>query len=237
MIPLVCYSNSDYLDVLTVQNAFLQSFNGPMVLLTNQVPKIPLRFDTVILYDNTLNYSKRVLQGLLQLDSEFILFYHDIDILLRYSPNEVMELVHCMQKSGIDRIDLQYSTLKEEDSIQWKDMYLTRSDSYVYNVNPSIWRRSVLIDIMTQFDKSYRAIEDTEMQLYCQRFNIFKMWSQTKVHAGYFHTTPLFVFLHLTHGGKLPPQDSNTMEKWIETIYRGILVSFTLQREMRKTLH
>jgi hypothetical protein len=208
-----------------------------MVLLTNQVPKIPLRFDTVILYDNTLNYSKRVLQGLLQLDSEFILFYHDIDILLRYSPNEVMELVHCMQKSGIDRIDLQYSTLKEEDSIQWKDMYLTRSDSYVYNVNPSIWRRSVLIDIMTQFDKPYRAIEDTEMQLYCQRFNIFKMWSQTKVHAGYFHTTPLFVFLHLTHGGKLPPQDSNTMEKWIETIYRGILVSFTLQREMRKTLH
>jgi hypothetical protein len=90
---------------------------------------------------------------------------------------------------------------------------------------------------MTQFDKPYRAIEDTEMQLYCQRFNIFKMWSQTKVHAGYFHTTPLFVFLHLTHGGKLPPQDSNTMEKWIETIYRGILTSFTLQREMRKTLH
>lgn len=237
MIPLVCYSNSDYLDVLRVQNAFLQNVTGPKILITNKVPDIPLWFDTVHLYDERLSYSKRVLAGIQEIDAEFVLFYHDMDVLLRYSPSEISDLAVFMRSSNIDRVDLQFSALQERDSIKWKDLVLTRSDSFIYNVNPSIWRRSVLIDIMTHFDKSYRAIEDIETQAYCLRFNIFKVWSASKIHAGYFHTSPFFVFLHLTHGGKLAPTEANNMDTWIYSIYRGILSTFSFSREIRRTLH
>ena len=237
MTPLVCYSHTDYIDILTVQNAFLQSTPGTKVLMINKLPSIPTCFDAIVLYDDSQHYSKRVLQGLQQLDAEFVLFYHDMDVLIRYSPHEIEDLTYFMRTSNIDRIDLQYSAKQEKDSIQWKDVTLTRSDSFIYNVNPSIWRRSALMDIMRQFNKSYRQIEDMETQAYCQRFNIFKVWSPQKVHAGYFHTPPFFVFLHLTHGGKLLPAQNNNLEPWIQVIYRGILASFSFRREIRRTLH
>lgn len=237
MIPLVCYSNSEYLDVLRVQNAFLQSVPGSKILITNKVPDIQLAFDTVRLYDDRLSYSKRVLAGLQEIDAEFVLFYHDMDILLRYSPSEISDLAAFMRSSNIDRVDLQYSALQDAASVRWRDLVLTRSNAYIYNVNPSVWRRSVLIDIMTKFDKSYRAIEDSETQAYCSRFTIFKLWSPVPVRAGYFNLTPFFVFLHLTHGGKLAAVESNNMDPWIHATYRGILSSFSFTREIRRTLH
>jgi hypothetical protein len=236
MIPIVCYSNTDYTDILTVQDTFLQGFEGHKVLMVNKVPTIPLHFDRIVTYDDRLSYSKRVLQGLQQIDSDYVLFYHDMDILLRYSPNDVSELVQFMRDSNIDRVDLQHSALHGE-TMKWKDITLTRSTSYVYNVNPSVWKREVLLDIMTRFDKSYRMIEDMETQTYCARFNIFKIWSSRRIHAGYFHTTPFFIYLHVTHDGKLVPPESNNMEHWIQVVYRGILTSFSFQREIRRTLH
>jgi len=237
MIPIVCYSHTDYLDVLAVQSVFLQSTNQPKILLINSVPIIPHCFDRVVLYDDTLNYSKRVLQGMQQIDAEFVLFFHDMDILLRWSPYDIDSIVDCMRSNNIDRIDLQYSELQEKDSIQWNDITFTRSTHYIYNVNPSIWRRSAFMDIMSRFDKNYRQIEDMETQTYCSQFNIFKVWSLRKIHAGYFHTLPFFVYLHLTHGGQLLPTTLNNLEPWIQCVYRGILASFSFRRKIRNTLH
>jgi hypothetical protein len=233
MIPLVCYSHTDYLDILNVQNTFLSSYDVPKIFMLNR----PLIDKNVVLYDDKKNYSKRVLECLEKMNDEFILFFHDMDILLRYSPEQCEELVEFMKQHSIDRVDLQYSNGELKDEILFRDIYLTRNSSYVYNVNPSIWRRSALIDIMSTFDRNYREIEGKEVQEYMTKFNVYRLWSPRKVKAGYFNITNWFIFIHITHGGKLLPRQNNNLEPWIQVIYNGILSSFSFQRQVRTTMH
>lgn len=233
MLPIVCYSHSDYADVLNVQCTFLGSYTGPKIFMLDK----PIVNERVVLYDDAQKYSKRVLQCLQQIDDEYILFFHDMDILVRYSPSECEELVAFMKQHGIDRVDLQYSMGALRDPIQFRDLTLTRNDSFVYNVNPSIWKRSVLMDIMSTFDYDYRRIEGNDVQSYMTKFNVYRLWSPRKVHAGYYHITDWFVFLHLTHEGGILPRHNNNLEPWLYVIYNGILHSFSFKRQIRTTMH
>jgi hypothetical protein len=197
----------------------------------------PLIDKKVVLYDDKKNYSKRVLECLEKIEDEFILFFHDMDIVLRYNPEQCEELVELMKENDIDRIDLQYSVGELRDEIPFRGLFLTRNSSYVYNVNPSIWRKSALIDIMSTFDRNYREIEGRDVQEYMKKFNVYRLWAPRKVNAGYFAVTPWFVFLHITHSGGLLPRQNNSLESWIQVIYNGILSSFSFQRQIRTTMH
>ena len=237
MITLVCYSHTDYIDILRIQDAFLALLPCTTVLLINRMPNIPIHFQRVIFYDEAKSYSKRVLQGLQQLDSDYILFLHDMDIVTQCSVPQMARCVEFMKLRGIDRVDLQYSALVEASAIPFENVMLTKSSSFVYNVNPSIWKRDVFLNIMDRFDKSYRDIENQETQAYCESFSFYKLWSPKKIHAGYFHVTDLFVFIHVTHGGKMLPLANNNLEPSLRAIYAGIHSLGYTSREIRRTLH
>jgi hypothetical protein len=235
IIPIVCYSHSDYFDILNVQNTFLKSYDVPKIFMLNK----PVADAKVVLYDETKNYSKRVLECLEQIEDEYILFLHDMDIVLRYSPIECAELVKLMRNQAIDRVDLQYSLNGDETNmIPFRNVFLAKNSSYVYNVNPSIWKRSAFMDIMKKFDYSYRDIEKNEVQSYMSKFNVYRLWSiKPPIHTGYYPVTDWFVFLHITHQGKLLPKTDNRLEPWLQVIYTGILNSFSFKRQIRTSLY
>lgn len=237
MVTIVCYSHTDYTDVLQVQEQFLRMLPCKKVLIINRLPQVPIHFDSVVFYDDSLKYSKRIAQSFSQLSDEYVLFLHDMDVITHCSIPQIERLIEFMKNKSIDRVDLQYTKCIEEESLPFENVTLTRSHDFIYNVNPSIWKRDVLLDIMNKFDKDYRTIENTETQEYCKRFNIYKLWSPKKISAGYFHVTDLFVFIHLTHGGKLLPIRDNNLEPYLNVIYKGIHLSFSFRREIRRTMH
>jgi hypothetical protein len=126
-----------------------------------------------------------------------------------------------MKSNSIDRIDLQYFPIdvtanpkKIKMSVKEFNFEIVKHEninSFIYNVNPSIWRLSVLMDIMKKFkSKNYRTIEDLETQLYCKKFEIYKLYHTEYISCGYFKCLPFFQFLHITHGGGLLPKNINS---------------------------
>ena len=57
------------------------------------------------------------------------------------------------------------------------DLFLIKNTNprhYLYNVNPAIWKRSCLLEILNKFPhKTYRSIELFDVQKYCVKFNIY----------------------------------------------------------------
>jgi len=237
MVTLVCYSHTDYTDILRIQTAFLTMLPCRSILCINRPPNIPTNFDRVVFYDESLAYSKRVLQCLRQIDSEYIVFFHDMDIITQCSIPQLARCIELMKEKEIDRVDLQFSALIPESAIPFENVMLTKSTSFIYNVNPSIWKRSIFLNILERFDKSYRDIENQETQTYCEQFSFYKLWSPKKIHAGYFHVTDLFVFLHITHGGRMLPLTNNNLEPALQATYVGLNSLGYIRREIRRTLH
>lgn len=237
-MTLVVYSNSEYEDVLAVQDTFLQKYSGRKILLTDKVPKIAHHFDSVLFYDGSLQYSKRVLQGMNSIQDEYVVFFHDMDILVQYTPSRIEELIFFMKEKSIDRVDLQYTNETNSDTYSFQNVTLVRNQNrFVYNVNPSVWKRDVLLSIMSQFDRNYRQIESEDVQVVARQYRIYKLWVPKPIYAGYYTTTDLFVFLHITHEGRLLPTSSNSLDPWLNIVYRGILSSFPFHRQLRITMH
>ena len=88
-----------------------------------------------------------------------------------------------MRENDIDRIDLQYKNnpKKNEKDMLLIDKYDNKfylnpqleagpgEGDYIYNVGPSIWKISTLMEIMNHFkNETYRTIEMGPTQIFCK---------------------------------------------------------------------
>ena len=84
MLTYIVYSHTEFLDVLLTQTHYLKAYNNK-VLLINKSDKdlsdLYSNYKQVIFYDDTLPYASRIL-SLSDLDLDYILFIHDIDIVI-----------------------------------------------------------------------------------------------------------------------------------------------------------
>lgn len=245
--PIVIYSHTDYVDILSVQSHYLKSFNNKILLIndSNLDDEIKQGYDRIITYDDSLPYASR-LHVLDSIDAEYILFMHDIDVVVKSDIHELMHLYDIAVDNNLDRIDLKYNgsfSKKNEytsdiDINSKYDYELVQSEgSYRYNVNASIWRRSALLDIMRKFPMhSYRNIELTDVQHYCKDMKIYTLFSNQYINCGHFGCMPFFQFIHLTHAGKLLGKTNNpndcgpyqNLHPTLQGIYQSILDDFQL---------
>lgn len=267
-MKILVYSNTDYLDVLKIQTEYLKNKCELILFLNNNdldLEYIYTNYNKVIFYNNNDTYPKRVYDCLSKIDDEYILFLHDIDILLDFDETVINSFYSFLKRHNYDRIDLKYSNninngpiikfdifnpsdLWENDVklLNSNDIYLIKQNNindYIYNVNPSIWKRQSLMDILNKFNyKNYRTIEEIDVQIYSSKYNIFKLNCNKYFLCGYFNCLKIFKFLHISHSGKfLQLNDSfttvyNQSYKDVSFEYSEIVNKFNL-RNSPKWIH
>ncbi len=235
MIPIVIYSHTDYLDILDIQTNYLVSVpKDQKILLINKSAEtldICNHYGRIIFYDDQMPYASRLL-ALKPLNDEYIIFMHDMDILLSKEDSVLQSLIAIAKEKNIDRIDLQQDgdeiiniieTIDVDKKYKFCLVGQTKQDNYIYNVNPSIWKLSSLMELMGHFpNDGYRTIEHNHVQDYCTKYNVCKLYSDTCVNAGYFTCLPFFQYLHLTHHGEFMPRNNNYLDDNLKDEYNKI---------------
>ncbi len=226
MINFIVYSHTDYKDILNIQADYIGNIGHPYhaTLFINRTTKelinsddydvILSKFHKIVYYSDSDPYATRLLNCFKLVDDEYFLFLHDIDIVLNVDYVKIMEFYDFLKINEYDRIDLK-NTFNLNSSLiidTGNGVSLVKAEhptDYIYNVNPSIWRKSAFVDMLSTFpDKTYRNIEFNDVQQYCTKFNIFKMHSSSNIQCGWFSCLELFKFLHISHSGKLLPLNS-----------------------------
>jgi uncharacterized protein YjbK len=245
---LVCYSHSEYSDILQVQSDFLQAIPYQKVVLLDKPTQLP--FTKTILYDDTLKFTKKVYTTVSQLEDEYILFYHDNDIILQMNTTDIEKMLTIMKEQNIDRIDLKHYSADTKGIVVGQTYEINPNISiclydkssrydFTYNVQPSLWKRSALLDIMNKFDCTYREIEFF-VQDYCRETkNMAFLFTQTPIPSGYTIITPSYVYLHITFHGHLMPVNplsdlikNNGMNIQLLDIYKMIISTYSFNRRM-----
>jgi hypothetical protein len=259
MINYIVYSNSSYLDVLKIQTDHVKDKKNVTLFIDENdknLEKIYENYVNVIFYKEEMTYAERLLTCLNQYENDYFILIHDIDILISTEDNVLENILSYMIKNNIDRVDLRHSDLYPSSSIidvsyneidNWIEvsknaigsgLYMVKQDdpnNFIYNVNPSFWLKSTLIDIMSTFkDKTYRTIEGVDVQWYVTKFKIYRMYSLDFKKCGFYNSNKFFIFLHISHNGQfLPINESRTTPygqsyEDVSSIYLDIIKKYDL---------
>jgi hypothetical protein len=242
-IEYVIYSHTSYKNILKIQLDYMK--DKKLTLFINQnnedMSDVYSKFNKVIFYEEGISYGQKLLSCLKQINYDYFIFIHDNDILFHTNEKIILELLTFLKNNNYDRIDFQLARdfdLERGNTITDEDLYLikssntnTENNGYIYNVNPSLWKRDSLIDIMEKYGhRDYRTIEHPEVQDYCLRFKIFKLFSKKRFNCGYFTCLEPFRYLHITHyrqifnPSSLPP---NSVKDIME-VYNDIMIKYKL---------
>jgi len=218
---LVIYSHSEYIDILNISNKFLKLYKNKILLIDTNFKndKYLDYFKDIIYYDSREPYSSRLLK-LNVIKDDIILFMHETDVLIKYDIDILNNLIKYIIDNNIDKIELQHcawppdkTPLKQTYNMNNKEIYfnelcnlykIDNPNFFVYNVNPTLWRKESFLNIMSKFNNyNYRQIESKPVQIYtASNFNCFSLKCNKYVKCAYFTCPLFFQFIHLTHYGK-----------------------------------
>lgn len=228
-IPYIVYTHSEYLDVLKISADLLHDNNNKILLtdsseLSKQTDYKAFGFNKVFFYNDHLPYAEKLTRIFTELDFDYVLFTHEIDIILSRDENILNKLVEWMRHKEIDRIELQisnaggntgdYIEISHETPVQdwceikYTDLKPTKQylhehsipGTYRYNVNPSIWNFKSFKKLLYNLNyKTYRQIESPETEEFCKDYKIYSLHVQFPLQCGYFKCAPLYKFFHITH--------------------------------------
>ena len=208
---LVIYSHSEYIDILNISNKFLKLYKNKILLIDTNFKndKYLDYFKDIIYYDSREPYSSRLLK-LNVIKDDIILFMHETDVLIKYDIDILNNLIKYIIDNNIDKIELQHcawppdkTPLKQTYNMNNKEIYfnelcnlykIDNPNFFVYNVNPTLWRKESFLNIMSKFNNyNYRQIESKPVQIYtASNFNCFSLKCNKYVKCAHF-TCPLFL--------------------------------------------
>ena len=252
----VTYSHSDYLDVLQihVDHHVKRKEKTSLIINRCEVPEtISAHYDQIIYYDDALPYASRIYTGVSAIEDDFFLLMHDNDILISEKVDTMHMFATIFKHRKIDRLDLQHTPLQNVSSIinvnyeyqLTKQHYFKNhpkmGTNYVYNVNPSIWKKECLLEVMKEFGNlSYRDMEQESVQEFCSKKDFYQVHCPSPhqvQRAGHFLCSDVFLFLHITHGGKFLPTDGTTVYgqsyRDVAERYKGIINRYNLTENKR----
>jgi hypothetical protein len=270
-LKYVIYSHTDFLDMLTIASDYAKNIDNK-ILLINDIsllpPEIVSNFKEVIVYDDTLPYTDKIAQILEKIDSKYILFTHEVDIILNVDEVIMNKFVTFMDLENIDRIDLQpndgntngryVKIVKDLDVSEWpkyeniRDPYNQLSNeehylgwhtdprTYIFNVNPSIWRVSTLLELFSTFKgRTYRNIEYDDVQDYCTKYRVCNLHTRYALQCGYLKCLPFYKYLHITHHQRLLRFNGNFKDEFNQSYidaskeYADIVNNYNLKQGKR----
>jgi hypothetical protein len=214
----IIYTHTDYMYLWELSFDLLKINNPTDIYIIfinkNHNSNIHNYFNYIIEYDENLNYANRLLSCLQQIEYKYVLFTHEHNIITSCSTNYITNIFNYIKNNNIVRIGLYIDDIIDSDSKKYKicdDINIIKSIYFPYSVSPSIWNVEEWIKILQKFpNKTYRTIEDDEVQKYCLNLNIFTLnYSDSIIHPKKIESTFLvnhyFQYIHLTHYGRFLP--------------------------------
>lgn len=122
-------------------------------------------------YDESKPYASRLCEVLEKIQAEYVLFFHDVDILIDFDKERFSTLLEWIVQEKIDRF---YLGVFGSNRLVKKlgDLPIGISGKNVcewfttpYDVGPSVWNKKTFLELMTQFNQeTYRSIESSGIQ-------------------------------------------------------------------------
>ena len=216
-ITFLFYTHSDYSDLWDVlkdtTSKLIPNKYRRLVAVNANSSSQPAGFDGILTYDDSRNYSDKVLSLINQITTEYVAFIHDNDLMMSFSDKIFVELLSAIKTHNIDRC--MFGVIgRNNGSIQTPHFNLVNANStksshfaIPYDVSPSIWRTQAFRDMMAVFpNTSYRDIEESAIQKYCtENLKVYGFANDDTKPAYYVIGRPFlepFQFLHMFVRGK-----------------------------------
>jgi len=216
-IVFLFYSHSDYSDIWNIvcdTSQVIPKSYKRLIAINSNSPIQPSGFDGIITYDDSLAYSDRVLSVLNQLDTEYVVFIHDNDLVMSFSNDAFTDMRSIIKNYNIDRLIFGIIGNNNGSIHTYRFSLVKATDTQTphfcipYDVGPSIWKVNSFKNGLTLIpNTSYRDIESSKIQDYCkEQLNVYGFSLDDKYPPYYVTGRPFpepFQFLHLFVRGNL----------------------------------
>lgn len=205
--PICIFTHTDYHEIFLISLRRFEKFapSFQIIIFTNDIiQNIDVKYRQ-IQYNDTDVYTTKMLSCLSLLDYEYIIFIHDNNALYEnVSENQISHYTDCMKTYHIDQLRLNKNGV---GNAPYNEVCSTIYDisitsSYIYSVQPAIWKLSSLIDIMYKNNYSYRDIELNINRYMLSYKNCFYYDNEDTFINTERHKSNLFPTIHLTQYGK-----------------------------------
>lgn len=171
-LSLVIFSHDEYRDITnTFLNSLEETFNcfDRRYLISNVYdPRFAERAEQV-LYNESENYVDRLIQGLVQVESDYILFCHE-DMILTGQPSmrHVQDALKLVQSGRLDYFSFARGGMQLGTPIlglKSIKKYLTWLSPWIFSIQPSLWNRKSFISLL----REHRGMGIWEFEAAAQR--------------------------------------------------------------------
>ena len=217
-ICLLIKTNSAYSYLWPIIEDYIKDIKICKVLAYNEVQEnknLPKHFDSYIKYDQNLNFSRRLLQIIPEINSDYILFVPDVDIILNLNVSVLNTYVEIMKEHNIDRVNTavfdgseqihknNYGLCNLNKTLKQKSNHFVPIDC-----SPTIWKKTTWLDILNKFiDTNYNSWDlDKKLINYCKNnINCYGIQYTKNLTLKYNRGLTMSVdlsFLHITAKGR-----------------------------------
>lgn len=210
-MKIVIKTNSHYRYLWDIISDFTKSIEN-IVIFTND--KLDYDFNKeVILYDQSLSYTDRIVHLIENIDSEYFLLIHDVDLILNLDVKKLYKYLDMVIKNNIDRLSLGVFNNKIEEivdgdiSICKLEYNMSKNFFTPFDYAPSIYKKVSAYSFYKKFSgESYRNLElNPDAQAYINdNFKSYGIQKNDNInivyHRGFAYSHD-FNFLHITVGG------------------------------------
>ena len=234
-LTLVIKTHSDYSYLWPIIDDYIKNIKLKKLLFHNKSENLPKNFDQNIEYDENLSFNQRILNGIKFIDSKYILFVPDIDIILNLNIDVLKNYIDIMEEYNIERVNtavfdgLKYYSKNGYALCDLNKCLIQKSNHFVpVDCHPVIWKKETWIKILNIFnDNGYNSSDTCKKYIdYCkknvkcfgiQKTNNFKI----KYNRGLTNSENLD-WLHITTKGKflIPFQCYHDYKKDLEIIIK-----------------
>jgi hypothetical protein len=193
-MSLIIFSHSEYSFLWPIIEETLQKIKHLDLCFACNKTEIskPLGFTKYIEYNDKLSYSERWIKDILpNIDKQYILIIHDVQIITNCNENFINNIIQIMQINNVDRCSLNVFNgidIIKDYNIELCNLNTASGKTLVpYDNCPAIWKKESFKQLFETFqNESYRTSELNEnLQNFCR--NNFKCFGLQKTNDAIYY--------------------------------------------------
>lgn len=216
---IIIKSNSHYSYLWPIINDTTSHFNTVYLCVDNDLGFKFNKNIIIIKYDSNLSYPSRLVSILKNIDSDYILLTHDVDIILNFNILLFNKYLNIVKDNNVDRLSFGVfvgNDIIEQDMLKICKLEKNISVNFLtpYDYAPSIYNRIKILDFYENFNtESYKNLEHNELaQSYIiNNLNCYGIQKNENLkliyHRGFVYTSD-FNFLHITISGNFMNEEN-----------------------------